>query len=57
MKDLIKMAAVGVAGYLIGFYEMKYKVAKTLVEVYIDKEKENDSDKMEDSTEMKKEEA
>ena len=55
MKDLIKMAAVGVAGYLIGFYEMKYKVAKTLVEVYIDKE--NDSNKMEDSTEMKEEEA
>ena len=49
MKDLIKLAAVGVAGYLIGFYEMKYKVAKTLVEVYVEKEN--------DSTEMKEEEA
>lgn len=49
MKDLIKLAAFGVAGYLIGFYEMKYKVAKKLVEVYVDKEN--------DSTEMKEEEA
>lgn len=55
MKDLIKLAAVGVAGYLIGFYEMKYKVAKTLVEAYVNKEK--DSNKMEDSTEIKEEEA
>lgn len=29
-KTLIKYAAVGVAGYLIGFYEMKYKVVKAM---------------------------
>lgn len=55
MKDLIKLAAVGVAGYLIGFYEMKYKVAKTLVEAYVNKEKY--SIKTEDSTVVEEEEA
>ena len=28
MKKMIKYAAVGLAGYFIGFYEMKYKVLK-----------------------------
>ena len=28
MKNFIKYAAVGLAGYLVGFYEMKYKVLK-----------------------------
>ena len=28
MKDFIKLAAVGLVGYFIGFYEMKYKVMK-----------------------------
>ena len=58
MKNIGKIVlagTAGLAGYFIGFYEMKYKVAKTLVEVYIDKE--NDSNKMEDSTETKEEEA
>ena len=32
MKEFIKYAAVGVAGYLIGFYEMKYKVLKVVAE-------------------------
>lgn len=30
MKQFIKYAAVGVAGYLIGFYEVKYKVFKII---------------------------
>lgn len=32
MKDFVKFAAVGVAGYLIGFYEMKYKVVKAIAD-------------------------
>lgn len=30
MKNFIKYAAVGLAGYFIGFYEMKYHVVKTI---------------------------
>ena len=33
MKDFIKLAAVGLAGYFIGFYEMKYKVMKVCCEI------------------------
>ena len=50
MKQFVKYAAVGVAGYLIGFYEMKYKVVKTIANGYI----EQDQD---DSKEEKEEEA
>ena len=32
MKDFVKFAAVGVAGYLIGFYEMKYKIVKAIAD-------------------------
>lgn len=32
MNNLIKLAAVGLAGYFIGFYEMKYKVMKTMLD-------------------------
>jgi len=32
MKDWVKLAAVGVAGYLLGFYEFKYKMMKILLE-------------------------
>lgn len=35
MRNFIKYAAVGVAGYLIGFYEMKYKLLKTIVEAKV----------------------
>ena len=35
MRNFIKYAAVGVAGYLIGFYEMKYKLLKTIVETKV----------------------
>ena len=30
MKNFIKFAAVGLAGYFIGFYEMKYKAIKAI---------------------------
>ena len=33
MKNFIKFAAVGLAGYFIGFYEMKYKAIKAIVGV------------------------
>lgn len=49
MKDYVKLAVVGVAGYLIGFYEMKYKVMKVLLENTIKED-------LEDSKEDKKEE-
>ena len=32
MKNLIKYAAVGLAGYFVGFYEMKYHVVKAFAE-------------------------
>ena len=50
MKDFVKYAAVGVAGYLIGFYEMKYKTSMALVKVLTEKDQE-------DSNEEKEEEA
>ena len=50
MKQFVKYAAVGVAGYLIGFYEMKYKIVKTIANGYI---KQN----QDDSKEEKEEEA
>lgn len=31
MKNFIKYAAVGIAGYLVGFYEMKYKIMKVML--------------------------
>ena len=50
MKDFLKFAAVGVAGYLVGFYEMKYKTSMALVKVLTEKNQE-------DSNEEKAEEA
>ena len=38
MRNLLKYAAVGFGGYLIGFYEMKYKVMKLFVEAVTKKE-------------------
>lgn len=38
MKNFVKYAAVGVAGYLVGFYEMKYKVVKAIAQRHIEKE-------------------
>ena len=47
MKNFVKYAAVGLAGYLIGFYEMKYKVVKAITEGFIKNGKE-DSNKEEE---------
>ena len=47
MRNFVKFAAVGVAGYLVGFYEMKYKVMKSLTTVIaekIEREKQKESD-------------
>ena len=38
MKDFVKLAAVGIAGYLIGFYEMKHFVLKEMLKVYMEKD-------------------
>lgn len=32
MKDFVKYGLVGLAGYLIGFYEYKYKLTKAIAE-------------------------
>lgn len=37
MKQFMKYAAVGVAGYLVGFYEMKYKVVKAMAQGFVEK--------------------
>lgn len=38
MKKYVKYAVIGVAGYLIGFYEMKYKVIKAIANGVIERE-------------------
>lgn len=38
MRNFVKYAAVGIGGYLIGFYEMKYKVMKLFLEEATKKE-------------------
>ena len=46
MKTFITYVAIGVAGYLIGFYEMKYKAVKAIAESNIDelmKDKTNEN--------------
>lgn len=48
MNNLIKLAAVGLAGYFIGFYEMKYKVMKIVLDEAI-KEESNKSQEEEES--------
>ena len=50
MKTFIKYAAVAVAGYLVGFYEMKYKTSMALMKILIENNQE-------DSNEEKEEEA
>ena len=50
MKNFVKFAVVAVAGYLVGFYEMKYKVLKAIAQRHIEKDQE-------DSNEEKEEEA
>ena len=39
MKNFTKFALVGIAGYLVGFYEMKYKAHKALLEALLENNK------------------
>ena len=50
MKQFVKYAAVGVAGYLVGFYEMKYKVIKAIAQGSIEKEQENSNEEKEEES-------
>lgn len=44
MKKLLGYVAVGTAGYLVGFYEMKYKTIKALLQTALkDYSKEEES--------------
>ena len=49
MKNLVKYAAVGIAGYLVGFYEMKYKTMKIILKAKIEEDKTNEEDKVEEA--------
>lgn len=49
MKNVVKLAVVGLAGYFIGFYEMKYKVMKAIVKRNIDNLEKSDEDSKEES--------
>lgn len=50
MKQFVKYAAVGVAGYLIGFYEMKYKVVKAIANGYIKRNEEDSEEEKEEES-------
>lgn len=41
MKSIVKYGIIGIAGYLIGFYEMKYKVMKIVYESELKKYEES----------------
>lgn len=41
MKQFVKYAVVGFAGYLVGFYEYKYKITKALLDAKFEEEKES----------------
>ena len=47
MKTFIKYAAVAVAGYLVGFYEMKYKTSMALMKVLIENNQEESNEEKE----------
>lgn len=41
MRNYIKFGLVAFAGYLVGFYEYKYKVTKVMLENMLEKEAES----------------
>lgn len=43
MKQGVKLAIVGIAGYFIGYYEFKYKFMKAVANNYIDDQLKNDN--------------
>lgn len=49
MKQFIKYAAIGLAGYFIGFYEMKYKVIKAIANGYIKRDESEEDVKEEEA--------
>ena len=49
MKNFLKYAAIGLAGYFIGFYEMKYKTLRSLIE--LQNKRESDDSSKEDEKE------
>lgn len=42
MKTVMKYAAVALAGYFVGFYEMKYKTLKMFLEHELEKKGESE---------------
>lgn len=46
MKDITKLVLVGLAGYFVGFYEMKYKTMKELIKVYANESKTSDKEEI-----------
>lgn len=48
MNKFVKYAAVGLAGYFIGFYEMKYKALKSIVNVYVENNQDDSKDEKEE---------
>lgn len=50
MKPFVKYVAVGLAGYLMGFYEMKYKATKALLNVMTEECKKDSEDKKEEES-------
>lgn len=47
MKNFVKYGLVGLAGYLVGFYEMKYKVVKLMLENKLKDEEKKEEEKEE----------
>lgn len=43
MKQSVKYVAVALAGYLVGVYEMKYKVVKAIADEHIKQKDQEDS--------------
>lgn len=43
MTKFIKYAAVGIAGYLVGFYEMKYKLVKAVAMARLNSDSKEES--------------
>lgn len=44
MRNAIKYGLIGLAGYLVGFYEMKYKVMKVLLESRFEKDTQSEKE-------------
>lgn len=47
MKNFVKYGLVGLTGYLVGFYEMKYKTMRSMLKVISEKESSKSSEENE----------